>query len=127
MFIGEAATYCDMVVYDHLYSTVNGETVHSFDQLIFYEYNHQYKRHHVRNWLFVNGETERDMITVHRKSGGYDIFTFSVSVFDKSIGKNIDKKITIKTKIFKETFSMDRDLERENKKLFPEEFRNPIW
>jgi hypothetical protein len=123
--IGENSIYCDKVVLNKNYT----DEKTYLEQLIFYEYNHQYKRFDVRSWMLVNDKSTNNIISIHSESNGYHTFRFFVekSVLNDS-GEYITtkKKIVIKTKIFQETIT-NEDPEVLNKKFLEEKDRNPIW
>lgn len=124
--VGENPIYCDKVVLNKNYSDEKS----CLEQLIFYEYDYQYKRFNVRSWILVNDKYSNNILSIHTESNGYHTFRFLIekSILDEDSGMytTFKKRIVIKTKIFQKTLT-NKDPEVLNKKLLEEEDRNPIW
>jgi hypothetical protein len=123
--IGENSIYCDKVVLNKNYT----DEKTYFEQLIFYEYNYQYKRFDVRSWMLVNDESTNHIISIHSESNGYHTFRFLVEksvLNDSGNYTTIRKRIVIKTRIFQKTIT-NKDPEVLNKQFLEEKDRNPIW
>lgn len=85
---------------------------HCYDQIILWDWNPQYRRHHVALWLLID-QTRHEM---PRKVGDMWYFT---------IPKLEGPQVKIKSKIRRETWT-DYDPERKDKELFDEKYRRGL-
>lgn len=99
----------DLIELNHFYDDLGR---HSYDQVIFYEWSHDYARFHVIEWCLV----EKDQMRIPRRDPGRG--DYFVHWHDR------DDKVQriVRSKHFQETWSQV-DPERSNRKLLPEKYR----
>ena len=85
---------------------------HCYDQMILWDWNAQYRRHHVAAWFLIDPARHE----MPRKVG--DMWYFTIPKLD-------GPQVKIKSKIRRETWT-EHDPEREDKKLFDEKYRRGL-
>ena len=102
--------YCDLCIHE-TYSKYNLEEP-DYEELIFYEWSEDYNRYHVIHYVLV----------------GSDVIYFDPEKKIYIIKLTNGRKIKIVSKLFQSAYTIgESDLERQNKKLFPEKFRKTPW
>lgn len=105
----QKVTTFDRVIYQEYYQ----DGKHNYNQLIFYNYSPDYKRYHVCGYKLIY---RHELINIYSKTGDFHNFRLEEN----------DKVYYFKTKIFI-CVSSEVDLEKENKKVFPEKYRIGIF
>ncbi|MFK7736348.1 MAG: hypothetical protein AB8B50_09985 [Pirellulaceae bacterium] len=99
----------DLIELNHFYDDLGR---HSYDQVIFYEWSHDYARFHVIAWCLV----EQDKMRLPRRDPGRGDYFVNWNDRDDKVQR------IVRSKHFQETWSQV-DPERSNRKLLPEKYR----
>lgn len=86
---------------------------HSYDQVIFYEWSHDYSRFHVIAWYLVEKDTSRLPYEEPGDAG------YAVRWYDR----DAKAKRVVRSELFRETWSVGVDPERQNKRYLHEKHR----
>ena len=106
---GKVSERVDLIELNHFYDDTG---CHSFDQVIFYEWSHDYSRFHVIAWCLIENDPARKP---RRDAGRGDYY---VSWHDRDA--NVQREV--RSPLFRETWSQV-DPERANKQLLEEKHR----
>lgn len=102
----------DLIELNHLFSEDGGSC---FDQVIFYEWSHDYSRFHVIAWYLLDNAPERKPVKdFHRKD-------YYCEWFD--VDSNIKRQV--RSKLYREAWTTI-DPERINKLVFEEKYRSSL-
>jgi len=113
LIVGQASVahdHCDLVELNHFHD-FQGRNV--YDQVIFYEWNPEHSRYHVRSWAI----SENDKIPKRNYANG----TWRTCYTERE--SNIERVIT--STHFRESFTQT-DPERDNKRLLDERLRHGL-
>lgn len=106
----EPIVQVDLIELNHYHETKpNGSINFGYDQYIMYLYDPSYRRHDVHLWVL-----KKDVESFNKTNGIYKLVYYNME---------LKKNIIIRSKMFRETNTLDIDPERENKKLFDEKLR----
>lgn len=106
----EVSESVDLIELNHYY---DGQGRHSYDQVIFYEWSHDYSRFHVIAWFLVDEDSCR--LPMPEPNGK----TVAVRWFDREI----KAQRVVRSEVFRETWSVGKDPERVNKLYLHEKHR----
>jgi len=99
----------DLVELNHYYSV---DFIFQFTQLIFWDWNHQYKRYEVQAWILADKDRPHSHLPIKLGSHNYHVV---IQVYG-------EEPRVIQCRLFRETWTA-HDPERVNKTLFDEKYR----
>ena len=106
----EISETVDLIELNHYY---DDQGRHSYDQVILYEWSHDYSRYHVISWYLV----EKNRSRLPFKEAGTT--NYVVRWYDR----DAKMKRVVRSGMFRETWSIGRDPERANKDYLHEKYR----